>query len=202
MNIHPSGYLATSCPICKVWEMMPYHKRWSTPMTPQEAEGAMAAGWWAALKAADIEDGQEFRSPLCARHAAIMVVFDSQHEERKRIESQMRTPIVPGHEKQVQEFLARAHALAQPAPSPEPIKPAAVVPTFGVAPPAPMPLPEQPGPMTVMTSPPPVAAMTNPTAPPSAAIFPCPICAKPISSGQVHACEVEESTKPDVKTVK
>jgi hypothetical protein len=189
-----------TCPICKVWEMMPYHKRWSTPMTPQEAEGALAAGWWAALR--NLRDGAEgiqnpeFNGALCPRHAAIMLTFNVQYEKRREVEHQQRAQVTvaPGHEAQVQDFLAKAQALSQPPPSPEPLKPPPVIPTFGAAPPAPMPLPPVQGPVTVMTSPPPVAAIAAPVNP---IVFPCPGCGQGITNGQVHACPEPEEPKDE-----
>jgi hypothetical protein len=178
-----------NCPICEVWEMMPYHKRWSTPMSPQEGEGALAAGWWAAFVSIKNGVGKgDFGGDLCARHTAIMLVFNEQHERRKQVEYQIRTQVTaaPGHEKQVQDFIARASALTQAVP--EPVKPPIFIPSFGAAPP-PIPIPVQPAPIAVMTAPPPVPAIMTP---PSVESFPCPSCGKVITNGQVHVCETEE----------
>jgi hypothetical protein len=166
-----------TCPLCTVWEMMPYHKRWSTPTTPQECEGAMAAGFWAASI-------PELVEPLCERHQNIMVIFNKQHAERKRIQEEMRIRVSPEHSQQVQEFLQRAKDLATPPPPVKPAMPPAIVPVFSAAPPAPMPQPAAPA--QPMQPPPPVAAMT--ATPPVVTRFPCPYCTKLIGNGEVHDC--------------
>lgn len=191
----------TTCPLCKVWEMMPYHKRWSTPTTPQECEGAMVAGWWAAFLAIHGNEPEWTNWQLCDRHQAVTVVFDKQHEERKRVAAEMQVRVTPDHAKAVAEFLERAKNLAAPPPPPKPTMPAPVVPTFAAAPvPHPIAHPQPAAPVQPMAPPDPVAVIDIPKPTPPTT-FPCPLCGKPTFSGDVHTCAVDED-EPEVKSHK
>lgn len=37
------------CPLCNIWARMPYAKRWSTPTTVYDTEGALIVGYWIGL---------------------------------------------------------------------------------------------------------------------------------------------------------
>lgn len=53
------------CPICVIWARMPYQKRWSTPTTAYDTEGALVIGYWIATR---YEDAQ-----LCQKHLSLIL---------------------------------------------------------------------------------------------------------------------------------
>lgn len=64
------------CCICQLWARMPYHKRYTTPTTAQETEGALVVGYW-------LHRSLENSVPrMCEKHMAILSLLDQQEEAR------------------------------------------------------------------------------------------------------------------------
>ena len=53
------------CPLCIIWARMPYAKRWSTPTTAHDTEGALVIGYWIATR---YENAQ-----LCQKHLSLIL---------------------------------------------------------------------------------------------------------------------------------
>ncbi|HEX6826579.1 MAG TPA: hypothetical protein VF077_09725 [Nitrospiraceae bacterium] len=71
------------CLLCAMWNKMPYGKRYTTPTTVGETEGALVIGYWiAARRDPDVVVG------LCERHMAVVNNLDAQEERRKALEVQ------------------------------------------------------------------------------------------------------------------
>lgn len=70
------------CCICELWARMPYHKRYTTPTTAQETEGALVVGYW-------LRRSLESTVPrICEKHMAILSLLDQQEEARIAAEQQ------------------------------------------------------------------------------------------------------------------
>lgn len=201
-----------SCLLCAIWSALPYEKRHSTPVSPQEVEGVLVIGYWHG-KQRQAKPGVQ---AICERHMAIMEQLDVQEMvlEASTRKTEPATP--PAMLAAADEFKRRAEAAAlqanppepppQPLPPPPPILPYMARPA-PAAPAAPAAPPAQPR-LAVPTAPPvpPVAApliipgvtATPPGTQPSGTTtvtvadgkprFPCPVCGKPTFSGDVHVC--------------
>jgi hypothetical protein len=62
------------CPICAMWLRMPHHKRFSTPISVQETEEALAIGYW-------VRDGlDDVNVRLCQKHSDFLDLLDGKGE--------------------------------------------------------------------------------------------------------------------------
>ncbi len=70
------------CCICELWARMPYQRRYTTPTTAQETEGALVVGYW-------LHRSLEGKVPrVCEKHMAILALLDQQEEARIATEQQ------------------------------------------------------------------------------------------------------------------
>lgn len=63
------------CLLCAIWAQMPYSKRPTTPVSPQETEGVLIVGYW-------ITSRQNTVPRICQRHMNILVGLDDQEDQR------------------------------------------------------------------------------------------------------------------------
>lgn len=104
----------TMCPICRMWGLMPYAKRHTTPTSVAETEGALIVGYWMAIR--NLVKGGE----ICDRHLRSIHVLDE--NERQRAEQE----IVRQHElnEEIRHLRSRQALVAQAtAPVPPPLPP-------------------------------------------------------------------------------
>jgi hypothetical protein len=71
------------CLLCSMWAKMPYGKRYTTPTSVGETEGALVIGYWVATRQAG-----DTVVRLCERHMSVVTILDSQEETRKKLEAQ------------------------------------------------------------------------------------------------------------------
>lgn len=64
------------CCLCEIWARMPYQKRYTTPTTAQETEGALVVGYWLRRSLGDTVPR------ICEKHMAILGLLDQQEEQR------------------------------------------------------------------------------------------------------------------------
>lgn len=74
------------CLLCTMWNKMPYGKRYTTPTTVGETEGALVIGYWAASRR-----DTTVVAGLCERHMAVVNTLDAQEETRKATEAHRET---------------------------------------------------------------------------------------------------------------
>lgn len=60
-----------TCVICAMWQRLPYHKRWSTPVPTPEAESLLAIGYWLRRSL----EGSVAR--FCEKHATLLSALDN-----------------------------------------------------------------------------------------------------------------------------
>lgn len=63
------------CLLCEMWARMPYAKKWSTPTTPEETQGALIIGYWLASRTKVVPR-------ICEGHMAVLNLLDQQEEQR------------------------------------------------------------------------------------------------------------------------
>lgn len=178
------------CLLCNMWNRMPYARKYTTPTTVAETEGALIVGYWLASR-------QEGVARLCERHMNVVGILDQQEESRNEAEKVAQAQVAErqqGNPNVIQVIAATIQPVAQPvAPNPQ---------GFQLG----------PGPLTnenYVTQPPPLPIAADPSAiyraPPGtmegaleAAKMPpvqgakveyqCPLCGKEVATGDVHAC--------------
>jgi hypothetical protein len=147
------------CPLCHMWAMMPYVKRWSTPTTVIETESALAIGFWLALRYGDIKP--------CKRHANF--IFDLNRKE---------VPLL----------LSNIPQSLQPPPPPFTITGPLTNENF-VTPPPPLPnVPPPSTPPSIDPVKLALEAAKMPPVEGMKAKHHCPICGESITMGEVHTC--------------
>jgi hypothetical protein len=67
---NPTKRYSVECPICNMWFRMPHHKRFSTPISVQEAEEALVIGYWVRDSIDDVT------ITLCQRHKEFLALLD------------------------------------------------------------------------------------------------------------------------------
>lgn len=167
------------CVLCQMWARMPYAKRYTTPTTAEQTQGAMIVGFWLSSRATSAPR-------ICEGHLAVLNMLDQQEEHRIAAENQQRinaeqaamaVQLPPAVQSQVNQLQQRQQAvlaggppIVQPPPPPTPIQ--AIVPNLNeVAPAAPVaqaPFKLGPGPLTnenTNTAPPPLPMTPDPTQP-------------------------------------
>ena len=203
------------CLLCSMWNKMPYGKRYSTPVSVGEAEGALVIGYWTATR---MTDGTVVR--LCERHMSVVTTLDEQEEARNVAEAQRaeavkraqaQTVVAHTQDPHLQQRLAevnqRREMLVASAP---PVQPTAPLPSpsavqFSLgsqplgAPEMVIPAPVTPTIATGLIVPPqmnqgqqPVIGNPNlPQAPVQGAALidaPCLFCKEMVLTGEVHNC--------------
>ena len=191
---HPKG-----CTLCEIWARMPYMKRWSTPTTVQDTEGALVVGFW-------VRKRHDARPYLCERHATILAILDQQEEQRIEAERKAQEPPPPIP-------YAVPRIIQTPLSTPTPIPPIIPDLLFHKPPPLPAePFKIGPGPLTnenSVTEQPPLPVTDDILGPyrakpgtPEGALeaakmpaveggkvtYPCPMCGEQVATGDVHAC--------------
>lgn len=206
------------CLLCHVWNRMPHAKRWSTPTSAQETEGALIIGYWFASRNKAVPR-------ICERHMAVLEALDRQEEQRIAAEQNAKqnqvNPLPPEVQQQIAQFqLRQQQALRPPAP-PAAIQPPLPVPIIQLDNnPVAIPVPQVEQPFSLgmtplvnentVTAQPPLPMGVDLSAPyraqpgtPEGALeaarmpaveggkvtYPCPACQKEISTGDVHVCE-------------
>ncbi len=207
-----------------MWAKMPYGKRYTTPTSVGETEGALVIGYWVATRQAS-----DTVVRLCERHMSVVTILDSQEEvrrvtEEQRQEKQRRLEaqrlIEHAQDQQLQERLADVHKRKEELiASAPPVLPAQPLPTYqGSFTLGPGPLGNantliaeqlaQPLPTTIQTGltvPPlqvigPVGPVANPNLPQApvqgAALIdaPCLFCKVMVMTGEVHNCPMAAGT--------
>lgn len=195
---------------------MPYGKRYTTPISVGEAEGALVIGYWVATR--KTTEGVVVR--LCERHMSVVNTLDTQEEARKVAEVQQAEAIKraetvellshtqdPHLQQRLAEVNQRREMLIASAPPPQPTSqlpsPSAVqfslgsqplgAPQLVIAPPV------TPTIETGLVVPPqanqgPQAPLANPNLPQApvqgAALIdaPCLFCKVMVKTGEVHNC--------------
>lgn len=61
---------------------MPYGKRYTTPTSVGETEGALVIGYWVATR-----QPSDIAVRLCERHMSVVTILDTQEEGRKKVEA-------------------------------------------------------------------------------------------------------------------
>ena len=181
---------------------MPYAKRPTTPVSMQEAEGALVVGYWLACRP---PTDDEF---ICEKHASLFQMLDNQENQRAEIEKtvqeetkklevynrktdhfqQRRRLVIEGLNRQPQVVIPES----QPIPTEEfkfGLLPLTNGNTVTPQPPLPMAVdlaePYRPKPGTIE------AALEMAKLPPvegAKVTFSCPSCGKEVSTGEVHSC--------------
>lgn len=153
------------CPICAMWYRMPYHKRFSSPVTVEQAEEALAIGYW--LRANS--DGEVIP---CKRHLDFFRLLDTEKTVPMPIPMQpfgVAAPIAP---------VRTIAMMTAPVTNGN----------LSTSPP-PVPIVEQPAMATVIT---PLAqpAKEGANIPEiEKRSYRCPVCHKVAILGDVHLCE-------------
>ncbi len=70
------------CLLCTMWNKMPYGKRYTTPTTVGETEGALVIGYWIASRR-----DTSVVAGLCERHMVVVNTLDAQDEAQKTHET-------------------------------------------------------------------------------------------------------------------
>src|SRR3989304_3931135 len=76
-----------SCPLCKMWAMMPYAKRWSTPTSVIDTESALVIGYWLGTRYKGVK--------LCERHDNL--IFDLNRKETPLLLSNALEPPISSY---------------------------------------------------------------------------------------------------------
>lgn len=208
------GSYSMECLLCSMWAKMPYGKRYTTPTSVGETEGALVIGYWVATRQAG-----DTVVRLCERHMSVVTILDSQEETRKKLETQQQEAQQRGQDLQqrLTEVHQRKEQLIASAP---PIVPPQPVPTFAgqfTLGPGPLgnpntliqeqlPAQQVPTIQTGLTVPPPplpgqpIGPLANPNLPQApvqgAALIdaPCLFCKKMVMTGEVHSCPMAAGT--------
>ena len=119
------------CLLCLMWAKMPYGKRYTTPTSVGETEGALVIGYWLATR-----QPSDAVVRLCERHMSVVTILDNQEEARKVAEAQRAEAVkrveaqrlvVHTQDQQLQQRLAevqlRKEELIASAPPPQPAQP-------------------------------------------------------------------------------
>src|SRR5271157_852301 len=83
------------CLLCTIWARMPHAKKYTTPTTIQETEGALIIGYWFASRNKNVP-------PICERHMNVLETLD--RAEEQRIENEK---IVHGEAQRLEEHRQR-----------------------------------------------------------------------------------------------
>jgi len=123
------------CLLCSMWAKMPYGKRYTTPTSVGETEGALVIGYWVATRQAG-----DVVVRLCERHMSVVTILDSQEETRKKVEAQreemakaaeVQRLTVHVQDSQLQQRLADVHRRKEELiASAPPVVPAQALPTY------------------------------------------------------------------------
>lgn len=180
-----------ACPLCSMWALMPYAKRWSTPTTIVDTESALVIGYWIGLHHHNLDD-------LCKRHFSFII-------ELNQREVPILLPHAPAPQPQPQPVI-------NPNPNPTPTYTPGITPftnenvipqqAIPLSPPTPIVTPPQAQPIDPVRFA--INSVTNPQPQVDvvqlaidAAKMPavegkrmtyCPICRKEVAIGEVHAC--------------
>jgi hypothetical protein len=209
------------CLLCSMWAKMPYGKRYTTPTSVGETEGALVIGYWVATR-----QPSDLAVRLCERHISVVNILDNQEEARKKVEAQ-RQEAQRRHETQrvieqtqdqnLQQRLAEVHQRKEQLIASAPVVPTQPLPSYQGAftlGPGPLGNPNtliaeqmaQPLPPTIetgLTVPPlqvPGQPIVNPNLPQApiqgAALIdaPCLFCKKMVMTGEVHNCPMAAGT--------
>lgn len=165
------------CLLCKMWALMPYAKRYTTPTTAEQTQGALIVGYWAASRATSVPR-------ICEPHMAVINMLDLQEEQRianerlaqeRLAHAAQANQLPPELQAQVNGLQERQRAIlnggpqaAIPVPVVQPIVPVPVLtPPVAVAPPVEKPFTLGPGPLTnenTISPVPPMPAADDPVA--------------------------------------
>ncbi len=164
------------CLLCSMWARMPYAKRYTTPTTADQTQGALVVGYWIARRA-------QGAPRICEGHLAVLEMLDKQEENRIASEQQHRAAMEqarqdalppPEFQGQVATLQERQQAVLNPQPEPvRVVMPPITVPNINEPPPPP-PVAQTggfklgPGPLTnenSTTAPPPLPVVVDPSAP-------------------------------------
>ncbi|VVB55260.1 Uncharacterised protein [uncultured archaeon] len=168
------------CLLCSMWARMPYAKRYTTPTTAEQTQGAMIVGYWVARRATSAPR-------ICEGHMAVLAMLDRQEEgriageERRRRQAEEAAQAILANQppvevqSQINQLQERQQVVLHgpPVPPPQPtMQPIATPPMIipePVAPPVPAPqFKLGPGPLTnenTITAHPPLPVPENPVAP-------------------------------------
>jgi len=118
-----------------MWAKMPYGKRYTTPTSVGETEGALVIGYWVATR-----QPSDIAVRLCERHMSVVTILDTQEEQRKKLEAQRQEAqqrvdtqrvIETTHDQQLQQRLAAVHQRKEELiASAPPVAPAQPLPTY------------------------------------------------------------------------
>ena len=148
-----------------MWYRMPYHKRFSSPVTAEQAEEALAIGYWIR---ASLDDTAITAIKLCQRHVNFLLLLNAREKQVQIINPVPPSPPAP--------TLTRSLAtLTTPVTNGN----------LSTSPP-PVPIVEQPAMATVIAPIDPI-----PTTEPKIEkrSYRCPVCHKVAILGDVHLCE-------------
>lgn len=65
-----SGHTSNNCVLCAMWDRIPYSKRHTTPVMPNEVEGVLVVGYWLKSRESNVR--------LCERHHTSLERLDLQ----------------------------------------------------------------------------------------------------------------------------
>jgi len=109
-----------ACLLCEMWARMPYAKKYTTPTTAQETEGALVVGYWLASRRA----ANNIVARICERHMAVVVILDQQEEKRMAAEAAIANQITqdPHYQAQVANLQERQTSIVNaPRPPANPV---------------------------------------------------------------------------------
>jgi hypothetical protein len=89
------------CLLCSMWAKMPYGKRYTTPTSVGETEGALVIGYWVATRQAG-----DTVVRLCERHMSVVNLLDTQEEARKATEAAREEAVKKA---EAQQLLGHSH---------------------------------------------------------------------------------------------